>query len=135
MNYLPGREGYLRLFERMRKEALWAIIITGTLMLVTSVLTASLAFFTWALALNGFMGQERAVNASMITFIALSVVFSVVCLALSLFSVYYLSVRRAWNAALAVILSVVFFSTAAGSLQLISVLFSAVVAEQMRTNK
>lgn len=81
------------------------------------------------------MGQERAVNASMVTFIVLAVVFSVLCLALSLLSVYYLSVKRAWNAALAAVLSVVVLSVAAGGLQLVSVVISVIVAEQMRTTR
>jgi len=116
----------------MRKSTLWAIVATGLTMLVLSVLTASVSFFVWAMAMNGFMGQERAANASMITFVLLVILAVLLCLALSLFSVYYFSVKRTWNAVVAAIVSVIVFAAVNGGLQLVSVLVSVLVAEQMR---
>lgn len=85
--------------------------------------------------MNGFMGQDRAVNASIITLVVLGLLAAVCCLALSLYSVYYLSVKRVWNAALAAALSIIVFAAITGGLQFLSVIVSAVVAEQMRTTR
>ncbi|MGD9588643.1 MAG: hypothetical protein AB7Q37_03815 [Pyrinomonadaceae bacterium] len=93
----------------MRKEALRATIVTGVLMPVTSILTASFASFAWALAL-----------------------FTTV---LSLLAVYFLVVKRAWNAAGAAVLSIVVFSITTGILHIICVVISAVAANQMWTSR
>ena len=87
----------------------------------------------WALALNGFMGQEQAVNVSLITFFLLGGILSLVCIAMSVYSAYYLSVKRMWNAAGAAVLAIVVFAAVAGGLQLLSVFISVAVASQMRT--
>jgi hypothetical protein len=101
----------------------------------SAVATGALWLFMWALALNGFMGQERAVNVSMITFFVMTGIFSLASIALSVYSAYYLSVKRMWNAAGAAILSIVVFATAAGGLQLLSLFISVAVASQMRTTR
>lgn len=119
----------------MRKGALWALIVTGLLMLIFAIGTGAFALFSWALAMNGFIGQERAVNASIITFAVLGILATLVCIALSLFSVYYFSVKRAWNAAISALLSVLVFSIVSGGLQFVSVMISAVVAQQMRKGR
>lgn len=119
----------------MRAGSVTALIVTGLIVIGSLVALGVFSFFMWALSLNGFMGQERAVNASMITFIALAAITGVVCVALSLFSVYYLSVKKMWNAAGAAVLSIVIFATVGGGLQLASVFVSVIVASQMRTTR
>ena len=119
----------------MRSGSITALIITGLLVLVSLAALGVFSFFMWALALNGFMGQERAVNASMITFIALAVFTGVLSVVFSLFSVYYLSVKMLWNAAGSAILSFVVFAAVGGGLQLLSVFISVMVASAMRTTR
>lgn len=119
----------------MRKGTLWALIVTALLVLAAGIGTGLFSFFMWALALNGFMGQERAVNASMITFGVLAVAASLICLGLSLILVYFLSAKKKWNAAGSATLSILLFTVITGGLQLLSVIISAVVADQMRTNR
>jgi len=119
----------------MRTGAVWALISTGILVAVSAAATGAFSFFMWALALNGFMGQERAVNTSMITFIVLAGVLSLVCVAVSAYSTYYLSVKRMWNAAGAAVLSIVAFAVVGGGLQLLSVFISVIVASAMRTTR
>lgn len=119
----------------MRKASIWAMVLTGVLVASTAVATGAFSFFMWALALNGFMGQDRAVNASMITFVVLAGLAALASIALSVFSVYHLSEKRGWNAAGSAVLSTLVFSAAAGGLQLLSVLISVIIASQMRTTR
>ena len=119
----------------MRTGAIWALISTGIVVTASAVATAAFCFFMWALALNGFMGQERAVNVSMITFIVLGGVSTLASIAFSVYSAYHLSVKRSWNAAGAAILSIVVPAILAGGLQLLSLFLSVAVASQMRTTR
>jgi len=89
----------------------------------------------WALALNGFMGQQRAVETSQIVYIVLAAVSVILCAALSILTVYLLSGKRNWNAAGSAVLSIVVFGVTTGVLHTICVVISAIVAGQMRTNK
>lgn len=119
----------------MKGKVLAAVLITGGILLLLSLATGAFAFMSWALALNGFMGQDRAVNASLITLIILGVVFSLACIGLGMAAVYYLSGKREWNAAVSSIAAIVVFSVACGGLQFLSVIISAVVATEMKTTK
>lgn len=111
------------------------MVLTGVLVTAAAIATAAFSFFMWALALNGFMGQDRAVNASMITFGVLASLLTLASISLSLYSVYYLSEKRGWNATGSAVLSTVLFSAVVGGLQLLSVLISVIVANQMRTTR
>ena len=119
----------------MKGKVLAAVLVTGGILLLLSLGTGVFAFMSWALALNGFMGQDRAVNASLITLIILGVVFSLACIGLGMAAVYYLSGKREWNAAVSSIVAIVVFSVACGGLQFLSVIVSAVVATEMKTTK
>ncbi len=119
----------------MTKGVYAAIAVTGIIMLGVSAATGILGFMAWALALNGFMGQERAVNASMITFIVLAVISAFVVLTLSIAAVYFLAGRRSWNAAVSAVLSILVFGMTSGVLHMLCVVVSAVVANQLRTTK
>lgn len=86
----------------------------------------------WALALNGFMGQQRAVDTSMMVFFVLGVAAVLVLTGLAVFSVHLLSGKRGWHPVGSAALSTVLFSIAIGVLHFIAVIFSALVAEQLR---
>jgi hypothetical protein len=119
----------------MKKASVWVLISTGILVTAAAIATGLFSFFIWALALNGFMGQERAVNASMITFVVLAVLVALVSLSLGVLLTYYLSAKRGWNAVGSVLLSTLVFAAVCGGLQIGSVIVSAIVAEQMRTTR
>jgi hypothetical protein len=107
----------------------------GLLVLATTVATAFFGFMMWALALNGFMGQERAVNASMVAYIVLAVTSAIVTVSLSVATVYFLAGRRGWNAAGSAVLSVVVFAITSGVLHTLCVVISALVASALRTTR
>ncbi len=119
----------------MRTGSIWALIVTALLITGLLVSTGAFSFFIWALALNGFMGQERAVNASMITFVGLAGLATLTCVVAGLYSLHYLSVKRSWKPAGGAMLSIIAFTIIGGGLQLLSVLVSVIVASQMRTTR
>lgn len=112
-----------------------SMAVTGLLVLAVTVGTGFFGFMMWALALNGFMGQERAVNASMISFIVLAVISGIVSVVLSVVAVYFLAERRGWNAAGSAALSVVVFAITSGVLHILSVIVSALVASALHTTR
>ncbi len=81
------------------------------------------------------MGQERAVNTSLATYVILAVGVAVISVILSFFAVRYFVVKREWNPAAAALLAIVIFSALAAGGHLILVVISTVVAEQMRTKR
>ena len=119
----------------MRRGVIWSLVITGILLAAVAVACGALSFFMWALALNGFMGQERAVNASLVTFVVLLVVFALLCIGLGLFSVRFLAHKRDWNAAGASALSTFVFTVAIAALDLITIFVSVAVASMLRTTR
>lgn len=112
-----------------------AMAVTGVFVLLSAIATGLFSFMIWALALNGFMGHQNAVNASMITFIVLAVLVALIAIVLGILSSCYLSAKRGWNAAGSVIVSTLVFATVCGGLQVGSVIVSTIVADQMRTNR
>ena len=112
-----------------------AMTITAMVVLLVSVAAGVLGWMIWALALNGFMGHQRAVETSMIVYIVLAVISGLISIMLSLLTVYFLAGRREWNAALSALLSIVIFGVTTGVLHTVSVVISAIVAEQLRTTR
>lgn len=119
----------------MSKGTIAAVIITALVTLIVGVVSGFFGWMMWALALNGFMGQQRAVETSMIVYIVLAVISAIVCVGFSALAVHFLSGRWSWNAALSAVLSIVVFAVATGVLHTVCVVISAVVASQMRTNR
>lgn len=119
----------------MRSGAIWALVATGVLVTASAIAGAAFSFFSWALALNGFMGQERAVNASMVTFIVLASILTLACIVLSVLAAYRLAVKWNWHAAGAALLSTAIFSVVVVGLQILSVVISVIVASNMRTTR
>jgi hypothetical protein len=112
-----------------------AMAVAGIVMLLVGVTSGFFGWMMWALALNGFMGQQRAVDTSMTIYFVLAILSVLIVIVLSVLSVYFLAGRRAWNAALAAALSITVFSVAVGALHVGAVVVSAVVANQLRTNR
>lgn len=109
--------------------------VTGIVVLAVSAGTGALGLMMWAVALNGFMGQTRAVDTSLIVYCALAVASVLVATAFSVAAVYYTTSKRGWHAAVSTIVSILAFSTAAGVVQVLAVFVSVIVADQLRTNR
>lgn len=112
-----------------------AMALTGLLLLTTGVVSGAFSWFMWALALNGYMGQQRAVEMSMAVFSILAVVSVIVATGLSIFTVYWLAGKKAWNAAGAAALSTIVFMIVTGALHFVCILVSVLVADQLRTTR
>jgi hypothetical protein len=119
----------------MRSGTIAAISVTGVIVLLVGIASGVVGWMMWALALNGFMGQPRAVETSMMVYIVLAVISALICVALSALAVYFLSGKWNWHAAGSAALSIVVFAVTTGVLHTICVVVSAVVADQLRTNR
>lgn len=119
----------------MSKGTIWALIITAVLMFAVAIICAAFSFFMWALSLNGYVGQESAVNTSLITFVVLASITSLACIALSLVLVYFLAAKKKWDAAGSAVLSTVLFAALTAGGQILSIIISVIVADQMRTTR
>lgn len=109
--------------------------VTGIVVLTVSVATGALGWMMWAVALNGFMGQTRAVDTSLIVYCSLAVASILLATVFSVAAVYFGAARRGWNAAASAIVSILVFATAAGVVQVLAVFVSVIVADQLRTNR
>lgn len=117
------------------KSGTIASIVTGLVTVVTLGVSAVLFFMSLLILLNGFMGQDRAVNGAFITFIALVVLTLVIGVGGGSWLSYFLTERKQWHAVGSVILSI-FLACAIGiGVHVVAVFASAVVADQLRTNR
>ncbi|MBX3287801.1 MAG: hypothetical protein KF855_00525 [Acidobacteria bacterium] len=116
----------------MKTSVILALVITALLLIVVSAVSGIAGFMAWALALNGFMGQETAVNVSLVTYIVLALLTALVLTIAAVLSVRYLSNTRSWNPAGATALSVVVFSILITAGHIVCVIISAVVANALR---
>jgi hypothetical protein len=119
----------------MKTGTIVAMAITAIVVLGVSVAAGIAGWMMWALALNGFMGQQRAVETSMVVYLVLAVISGLISTVLSLLTFYFLAGRREWNAALSALLSIPIFAVTTGVLHTVSVVISAIVAEQLRTTR
>jgi hypothetical protein len=119
----------------MKTGTIAAIAVTAIVVLLVAVTTGFFGWMMWALSLNGFMGQQTAVDTSQVVYFALAILSTLVAIVLSVVTVYFLSGRREWNAALSALLSIVIFSVTVGVFHTGSVVVSAIVASQLRTNR
>jgi hypothetical protein len=117
----------------MKTGTIVAMVTTAIVVLGVSVAAGIAGWMMWALALKG---QQRAVETSMVVYLVLAVVISgIISTVLSLLTVYFLAGRREWNAALSALLSIPIFAVTTGVLHTVSVVISAIVAEQLRTTR
>jgi len=112
----------------MTRANIIAVAVTIFAVLAVSVATAIVGFMVWALALNGFMGREFVVNASMFTYLGLAVMMGLLSVGLAGLATHRLAVRRGWNSAGASALSIAIFSVFVCAAYLVCVIISAIVA-------
>ncbi len=117
----------------MRAGAWIGIICTIVLLATVSFGTGLTGFFMQAVALNGYIGQSDAVNASMVTYGILALLAGAFVTIGGAFSVYFLAHLRKWNAGLVSVLSVIVFSILSAIAHLVCLVIAIVVAEAMRT--
>jgi hypothetical protein len=118
----------------MTKGAIGAIV-TGILTLAVMVVSAAAFLMSLILALNGYMGQDTAVNGSFTTFIVLGLVSLLIAVGGGCWLTYYLTERRRWHVVGSAILSIFLASGIGVGLHLVSVILAVIVAEALRTGK
>ncbi len=111
------------------------MIGSGLITLILTSVSAVVFFFMLMLGLNGFMGQQRAVNASFGTYLVLAGLVVIIATGLSVFVTGILKRRFDLHAILAVSLPVIGFSVLAGLLHFACIVIAAIVAEEMRTGR
>lgn len=116
----------------MGKGAFIGMIISGILALVLSIFTGLFGWLIWGVALNGFMGQSRAVNASMYTYGITSFLVMALATALCIGAVYFLANGRRWNAWLASVLSLILSALFSILGHLVCLIIAILVANAMR---
>lgn len=112
-----------------------AMIGSGVVTFVLTCISAVVFFIMLMLGLNGYMGQQRAVNASFGAYIFLAAVMVLLATALSVVLTGFLQRRFNWHAVLAALLSSVVFSLVAGMFHFVFVVIAAIVADGMRTGR
>lgn len=112
-----------------------SMIGSGVVTFLLGCVSAVAFFFMLVLGLNGYMGQQRAVNASFGTYVFLAAVIVLLTTALSVVLAGFLRRRFNWHAVLAVLLSSATFSLAAGIFHFMCVVVAAIVADGMRTGR
>lgn len=117
----------------MRAGVWIGIICTIVLLATVSFGTGLTGFFMQAVALNGYIGQSRAVNASMITYGILALLAGIFVTIGGAFSIYFLAHSRKWNAGVVSFICVIVFSILAAIAHLLCLVIAIVVAEAMRT--
>jgi hypothetical protein len=118
----------------MTKGAIGSIV-TGILTLAVMVVSAAAFLMSLILALNGFMGQDTAVNGSFATFIILGLLSFLVAVGGGCWLTYYLTEGRRWHVVGSTILSIFLAGAVGVGLHLASVIIAVIVAEALRTGK
>lgn len=111
------------------------MISSGVLTLLMTIGSAIIGFLALLLALNGFMGQERAVNMAIITYAVFAVIIMLAVTAMSAFTVMFLQRKFNWGSALSVIISGLGFAVVGVVMHIVSVIIAALVADMMRTTR
>lgn len=111
------------------------MIGSGIITFVLTCASAVVFFFMLMLGLNGFMGQQRAVNASFATYLVLAGLVVVTATTLSVLLTRLLKHRFSWNAVVAMLLPTLSLSVIAGLLHFGCIVIAAIVAEEMRTGR
>lgn len=116
----------------MKKTSMLAPVITAFLILIVSAATGFFGFMAWALALNGFMGNESAITISMVIYLVLAVISALAAMLLGAFATYYLAGKRSLNPVASSAISVVIFSIIVAVAHLLCVVISAIAASSLR---
>ena len=112
-----------------------SLIGSGIITFVLTACSAVVFFLMMMLGLNGFMGQQRAVNAAIGTYLVPGGLIVLAATLLSILATRLLQRRFSWHALPAVMLPVLSFSMIAGLLHFGCVVIAGIVAEQMRTGR
>jgi hypothetical protein len=111
------------------------MIATGVATFIAGCVSAAVFLFMLMLALNGFMGQQRAVNAAFTTYVLVAAGAVILTTFTSVLAARFMRMRFGWHTVLVVILCSATFSFAAAATHFGGVIAAAVVAEQMRTTR
>jgi uncharacterized membrane protein len=111
------------------------MIGSAVITLGITILSGIFGFFGLLLALNGFMGQERAVNTALVTYIILAVVIILLVTIFSALTAGFLQTRFEWRSAFAVIASSFGFAIIGVVMHFVVIIIAAIVADQMRTTR
>ncbi len=111
------------------------MIGSGVITLLVSILSAIVGFLALMLALNGFMGQERAVNTSIATYAVLGILVIVAVTVMSVFTASFLQRKFDWGAVVSVITSGLGFAAVGVVMHIVTIIIAAIVADVMRTTK
>ncbi|HEV7929017.1 MAG TPA: hypothetical protein VGP12_02670 [Nitrosospira sp.] len=112
-----------------------AAIVTGIITLAALVVSGVVFLASLILALNGYMGQDTAVNGSFITYIVLALITALASVGLGAWLAFYLTERRKMHAALSAVISIVLMSAVGTGLHFVCVIVAAVVAEALRVKR
>lgn len=112
-----------------------AIAITVIVTTLCGIASLASGWFMWALALNGFMGQTRAVEISMVVYFVLAIGTVIAAALLSGLAVYWLAGKRGWNAIGSAVLCGAIFIVGTSAVHFGCVLVSVLVADSLRTNR
>lgn len=110
-----------------------ASTLTGIISAVVLCATGFVFLLSLGLALNGFMGQERAVNASFGSYFVLAAITGLLSLVFGCWLAYYLTTKRLWHWAGSSILSIFVASLVGGVLHFFCVIIATIVASSLRT--
>lgn len=119
----------------MGTRSLGAMVSSGAITFGVAVVSGVVCFFGLLLALNGFIGQERAVNTSIVTYVVLALLVIALMTLFSALTANFLQRRFDWRAAVAVISSSLGFAAIAVVMHIVSIVIAAIVADQMRTTR
>lgn len=112
-----------------------ASIVTGIVTLAALLVSGALFFMSLLVLLNGFMGQDRAVNGAFITYIGLTVLTLVIGVGGGGWLTWYLTERRKWHPAGSSILSIVLGCGLGIGVHIVAVIAAAIVADQLRIKR
>jgi hypothetical protein len=119
----------------MSRRSLGVMVGSAAITFGVALVSGIVCFFGLLLALNGFMGQERAVNASIITYIVLAILVVLTVTVMSTLTANFLQRRLDWTATVAVITSALGLAAIGVVMHIVCILIAAIVADQMRTGR
>lgn len=112
-----------------------ASLLTGIISGIVLIATGFVFLLSLGLALNGYMGQERAVNAAFISYFVLAAITGILSLILGCWLAYYLTTKRLWHWVGSFLLSTFIAGISGGALHFVCVLIAAIVANSLYTGR
>jgi hypothetical protein len=119
----------------MAKRSVGTVIVSGALICVATIVSGVVGFFGLLLALNGFMGQEHAVNSSIAIYVVLAIIVIALCVVFGGLTANFLQKRFEWRGVSSVLASAFGFAAIGVVMHIVSVVIAAIVADQLRTHR